>query len=393
MSAEFEAFAKALERSSERDKQLESPMFNQVTVLGGGPEGRLLAALCLSQNRSVTLFSAYGAELNALRAAGGITLRGDGPVGTFQVDLDSSPSIKTTAELDSAVSSADLIFLTGPVHKHRTYAMVLAEHLSDGQTLVIAPARTFAALEVSALLKIGGCRADITVVEVQHLPYWTEVQGNGLDLAASATAAAATMPGNQVNTIHSLAEILPNLHPAPNALHSSLADGSGVIEAVGLMFGESAVAGASETLLPGAESLPSHNNFHSLLATPNCRSLVSAALNERRQVAGRFGVRNLPDDERWIEICAGSDSQIRFRPEVEDVAAVLRSAVAGSLIPLQSAGQLVDVSTPVTDSLITVAGALLGSDVSASGRRLETMGIRADNADEARKVLESLVLG
>lgn len=393
MSAEFEAFAKALERSSERDKQLESLTFNQVTVLGGGPEGRLLAALCLSQNRSVTLFSAYGAELNALRAAGGITLRGDGPVGTFQVDLDSSPSIKTTAELDSAVSSADLIFLTGPVHKHRTYAMVLAEHLRDGQTLVISPARTFAALEVSALLKIGGCRADITVVEVQHLPYWTEVQGNGLNLAVSATAAAATMPGNQSNAIHTLAELLPNLHPAPNALHSSLADGSGAVEAVGLMFGESAVAGTSETLLPGAESLPSHNNFHSLLATSNCRSLVSAALNERRQVANRFGVRNLPDDERWIEICAGSDSQIRFRPEVDDVPAVLRSAVAGSLIPLQSAGQLVGVSTPVTDSLITVAGALLGSDVSASGRRLETMGIRADNADEARKVLESLVRG
>ncbi len=393
MSAEFEAFAKALERNSERDKQLESPIFNQVTVLGGGPEGRLLAALCLSQNRSVTLFSAYGAELNALRAAGGITLRGDGPVGTFQVDIDSSPSIKTTAELDSAVSSADLIFLTGPVHKHRTYAMVLAEHLNDGQTLVIAPARTFAALEVSALLQIGGCRADITVVEVQHLPYWTEVQGNGLNLAVSATAAAATMPGNQVSTIQTLAELLHNVHPAPNALHSSLADGSGVIEAVGLMFGESAVAGASETLLPGAESLPSHDNFHSLLATPNCRSLVSAALNERRQVANRFGVRNLPDDERWIEICAGSDSQIRFRPEVGDVPAVLRSAVAGSLIPLQSAGHLVGVSTPVTDSLITVAGALLGSDVSASGRRLETMGIRADNSDDARKVLEALVRG
>lgn len=393
MSAEFEAFAKALERNSERDKQLESPTFNQVTVLGGGPEGRLLAALCLAQNRSVTLFSAYGAELNALRAAGGITLRGDGPVGTFQVDLDSSPSIKTTAELDSAVSSADLIFLTGPVHKHRTYAMVLAEHLSDGQTLVIAPARTFGALEVSALLKIGGCRADITVVEVQHLPYWTEVQGNGLNLAVSATAAAATMPGNQVNTIHTLAELLHNLHPAPNALHSSLADGSGAIEAVGLMFGESAVAGASETLLPGAESLPSHNNFHSLLATPNCRALVSAALNERRQVANRFGVRNLPDDERWIEICAGGDNQIRFRTKVDDVPTVLRSAVAGSLIPLQSAGRLVGVSTPVTDSLITVAGALLGSDVSASGRRLETIGIRADNADDARKVLESLVRG
>ncbi len=393
MSSEFEVFAKSLEQQSERHSQSEPPQFSQITILGGGGEGRLLAALCLSQNRSVTLFSAYGSELRELRTAGGITLRGDGPIGTFQVDLDSAPSIRTTAELDYAVSAADLIFLTGPVHKHRTYAMVLADHLQDEQTLAIAPAHTFGALEVRSLLTVGGCRADITIVEIQQLPYWIESKDGVLNLSASRPSTCAALPGQRADILTGLTDLLPNLSRAVNILHSSFADGGGVVDAVGLMFADSAAAGPGRTLPPGAQRLPAHNSFHSLFASPRCRSLLAAAFSERRQVADRYGVRNLPDDSDWMDLCAGTEHQIRFRPEVSEVASVLRSAVAGSLIPLQSAGRLVDVPTPITDALITVAGGLLGSNVSAAGRRLETMGIAASNADEARKVLERMARG
>ena len=52
-----------------------------------------------------------------LRKSNGIRLQGAGPVGTYQLDRGSAtPSIKTTAELDTAVKQADVIFLTGPVH-------------------------------------------------------------------------------------------------------------------------------------------------------------------------------------------------------------------------------------------------------------------------------------
>ena len=393
MSAEFEAFTKALEQRVEPRQPDDQSAYEHVTVLGGGAEGRLLAALCLAQNRQVTLFSAYGAEINSLRSAGGITLRGDGPIGTFQVDLDHAPSVHTTAELDSAVASAEVIFLTGPVHKHRTYAMVLAEHLRDGQTLVICPARTFGALEVSTLLKVGGCRANVTVVEVQQLPYWIATAGNMITLSGSGPAPSAVMPAHSTAVLTKLEAILPNLVPVANTLHSSFADGSGVVESIGLMFGDSALAHVGETLPAGAEPLNEHRNFHTLIASSRCRSLASAAFDERRQVASRFGVRNLPDDDQWLVNCAGSDDQPRFRPDLDtdEVAGMLRSAVAGSLIPLQSAGRLVGIATPMTDSLVTLAGGLLGSDVGAAGRRLEAWGITASDADEARKIMESRV--
>ena len=107
-----------------------------------------------------------------------------GPIGSYHVDREGT-SIKTTAEIDSAVRGAEVIFLTGPVHKQRTYAMVLADHLNDGQILVLAPGRSLGAVETAWMLRMGGCRADVTIVERQGLPYWMRVEGANLHLSAA----------------------------------------------------------------------------------------------------------------------------------------------------------------------------------------------------------------
>lgn len=148
MSNPFAEFADAVTSAGRVSRGPDVPQLSQVAVLGGGPDARLIAALCLSNGAEVTLFSAYGTELEALRASSGITLRGAGPVGTYHVDRDAGPSVRLTAELDRAVTGAQVIFLTGPIHKQRTYAMVLADHLAEGQVLVLPQARSFGALGV-----------------------------------------------------------------------------------------------------------------------------------------------------------------------------------------------------------------------------------------------------
>jgi len=59
---EFDDFLQAV---TERPAQGEvsRDIFERVTVLGGGSDARLLAALCLSNGASVRLFSAYASEL------------------------------------------------------------------------------------------------------------------------------------------------------------------------------------------------------------------------------------------------------------------------------------------------------------------------------------------
>ena len=396
MAAEFEEFTRAIARTGRSGLQeIDSIHFENVTVLGGGIDALQFAALSLAENRSVTLFSAYGAELKALRKAGGITIRGDGPVGTYQVDQASMPSIRTTAELDTAVNNADLIFMTGPIHKHRTYAMVLADHLADGQTLVIAPGRTFGSIESNWLLQVGGCRADIAIVEVQNLPFWAAQNNSALNLSACEQTTAAVMTTSKLSNLNALQSILPNIKPCQNVLHSSFADASGAVEAVALAIGNSLIARNQASMLPGAEPLEERNTFRALLEGERCRDVIEQLLQERRNVARLFGVRNLPDSTSWIEASAGtiSGSGSRPVPTQPQAFSMLSSAVIGSLIPLQSAGLLSGVPTPVTDSVVTLAGTLLKRDFPTAGRRLENMGIDGNGLDEVRRQIESVMKG
>ena len=69
----FEDFAEAASRTGRAPVPEGRVEIERVAVLGGGPDARLIAALCLAEGAEVTLFSAYGAELEALRTSSGIS--------------------------------------------------------------------------------------------------------------------------------------------------------------------------------------------------------------------------------------------------------------------------------------------------------------------------------
>ena len=79
MTNAFAEFADAASRASVSKQPSGVPSYDRVSVLGGGEDARLIAALCLAEGAEVSLFSAYGAELEALRSSSGVSLRGAGP--------------------------------------------------------------------------------------------------------------------------------------------------------------------------------------------------------------------------------------------------------------------------------------------------------------------------
>jgi hypothetical protein len=392
MSAEFEEFARAASRAA-RPAAPESAPLSKVAVLGGGPDARLIAALALAGGGEVTLFSAYGRELELLRASSGIGLRGAGPVGSYHVDRP-GPAVRLTAELDAAVAGAEVIFLTGPIHKQRTYAMVLADHLSDGQVLVVAPGRSLGAVETAWMLRLGGCSADITLVEVQGLPFWYRAEGATLHLSAAAPMAAATLPRGRDSVLRALEPLLPNLVAAESVLTSGFGDLSAAVEIPALILGGAGLAPGGVEVPMGGVPLPENETFAALIG-PDQRRLIEALAEERRAVAQAFGVRGLPDTEAWIAQFAGAARGEGARPVPDRASArgILRDGVIGSLAPLASAAELAGVAVPQTQALMALVGAVLDADVAAAGRRLESVGISAPNADAARRVFDALTPG
>ena len=393
-AAEFEAFAAAMAERSAAPAPA-APVFERVTVLGGGPEGRLLAALCLAEGAQVTLFSAYGAELSALREAGSVTLRGAGPVGSFPAGRERGPSIRLSAELDSAVRGAELVFVTGPVLKQRTYAMVLAEHVSDGQVLALLPGRSLGALEAAWCLRVGGCEADVVLAEAQALPYWIREDGATLHLSrAAASAPAAALPSDRADVVRGLARFLPNVAPVRTVVRSGFADGSGLVEVPALLLGGPAAPAGGPRLPAGAETLPERNTFRALVGERH-RAVIAAMADERRRVAERWGVRDLPETQGWLDACAGAPAGEGARPTPEAGAArrLIRCAVIGSLIPLLSAAETARTDAPVTRAMATLAQAALGGDLAHAGRRLDTIGIGAADLDDARRAMDAIARG
>lgn len=387
MSAGFEEFTRAAARKTSVSGT-RAAVFERFAVLGGGSDARLLSALCLAEGGEVTLFSAYGSELAALRQGSGIALRSAGPVGSYHVDRD-GPSVRLTAELDRAVAQAQVIFLTGAIHKQRTYAMVLADHLSDGQVLVLPQGRSLGAVETAWMLRLGGCRADVTIVELQGLPFWHSAEGSVLTLSNAGGFFAATLPRGRNAVVEGLLPFIGHYEVADSVLVSGFADLTGAVDLPALMMACDAAA------LPlGAAPLAENATFAAMLGDDQ-RKVVHALAAERRRVAAAFGVRNLPQTDQWITAYTGAlrGDAARPEPQAADTQAILRDGVIGSLVPLTSAANLAGCDVPVTRSMITLAETVLGADVSAAGRRLDGIGVTAETVESARRIFDTILDG
>jgi hypothetical protein len=382
MTTEFTEVVAALGRPVQAAAAPGQP--RRVTVLGAGPEGRALAAWLLAEGTpDVNLFTVYADEL-AVLGSGSVTLRGDGPIGTFRTG---DGGIKVTSVLDAAVADSDVLFVTGPVFKLRTYGMVLAPYLTDRQALVVCPSQTFGGLEVDWWLTAGGRRDASVMIEMARVPFECEAAAGTLNLRRRPGVAVAARPAHRTGTLEWLQAIFPDLGRKSTILHSSFADGSGLVEVPALVIGGPAINDGGPDLLPGA--IPLTAGAFRQLITPRVADMVAALADERRRVATDFGVRDLPATEDWIDEVAGGGAPADSRPvpDRESATAIVRQGVLGSLVPLASAARLAGVPVPATEAIIQVVSSLVGADLASAGRRLETIGFADADPDDVRRAV------
>lgn len=382
MTTEFSELVAALGRPVPAAAAPGEP--RRVTVLGAGPEGRALAAWLLAEGTpDVNLFTVYADEL-AVLGSGSVTLRGDGPIGTFRTG---DGGIKVTSVLDTAVADSDVLFVTGPVFKLRTYGMVLAPYLTERQALVVCPAQTFGGLEVDWWLTAGGRRDPSVMIEFGRVPFECEPTASALHLHRRPGVAVAARPAHRTGTLEWLQGVFPGLERRSTILHASFADGSGLVEVPALVIGGPAINDGGPDLLPGA--VPLTAGVFRQLISPRVAEMVAALADERRLVANHFGVRDLPTTEEWIDQVAGGGAPADSRPvpDRDGATALVRQGVLGSLVPLASAARVAGAAVPATQAIIQVVSSLVGADLASAGRRLETIGFADSDPDDVRRAV------
>jgi hypothetical protein len=192
--------------------------------------------------------------------------------------------------------------------------------------------------------------------------------------------------------LEGLKPFLPNLQSTIGTLPASFADGSGIVEVPTLLLGGPLIGDGRPAVPMGGVPLAENESFRNLIGEKH-RTVLAALAAERANVASAFGVRDLPTADVWIDQYAGTPKGDGSRtiPSPAEATSILRDGTIGSLVPLASAANVAGRTVPVTEAMITLASSVLDADIASAGRKLENIGISADDIDNVRRIVDGIV--
>jgi opine dehydrogenase len=342
----------------------------KVAVLGGGHGAYATAADLALAGHAVRLWRRAGAELGALRAAGGLTLVAEGRQGKATLE-------RMTADLGEAVAGADVVVIPLPATSHEDLARGLAPHLTAEQLVLLTPGSLGSFVMAREIARAGG-RLPYAIAETGTLPYLARKTGPA---EVTAPVRAANLPIGVFPAAHAkaalgrLRELFPAVRACVDALDAALTNAGPIIHPPLVLVNIGAIDQGCF-------------DIHAAGTTPSARRLIDAVDAERvaarlgwgyptahyelatyyeeaRAAAGLYGAgarAKLTASGLWSEIVG-----LEHRYLTEDVAL--------GLTLFESAARTVGVDAPATSGLLRVFGALLGRPLAGRGRDLDHLGL------------------
>jgi opine dehydrogenase len=334
----------------------------KVAVLGGGGGAYAAAADLALAGHDVRLWRRRAEDLAPVRAAGGITVAGEGRPRKAKLE-------RVTGELTDAVAGAEVVVAPIPATGHQDLAARLAPVLEDGQIVLLVPGAFGSYVVAREIARAGG-----------RLPFAFAETGAVLHLARkigpaelTAPVRAASLPAGVFPAVRAgaaldhLRPLFPALRPCRDALDAALANTGPAIHPALVLLNAGSIDGG-------------RFDVHAAATTPTVRRLIDAVDAERVAIRAGLGypaphyeLATSYDEARAAEakILGGTPvtdgATFEHRYVAEDVAL--------GLSLFESAGRLAAADTPAVSGLLSVFTALLGRDLRAEGRGLERCGL------------------
>jgi len=359
-----------------------------VAIIGAGIGGVYLAAELGIVGFKLRLHDIDDARLADIRAFGGIEVEGGKGGGFAAVE-------SATSDLQSTVDGADVIVVVTGGNAQATVAQSLAPLLKDGQVILLIQGNTGGSLIVRRVLDATGCRADVTVTEMDNYPYScrrlspTRIR----PIVTKRWLQIAAFPGDHIAQVFpGLSPLFPQAVAAPNTLYTGFTNANAMLHVA------NCVANAARI-----ESGDGYR-FYAEGVTPAVARLYQAINCERVAVAVALGA-TVPSLEDWfdrvygvheaslVETCRrltyNSDGpyQATGTPNSLDHKFITEDVPTG-LIPMSALGAAAKVPTPSIDALVELARSMTGNDFAAEARTLARLGLDAMSATEIRRVMD-----
>ncbi|MBA4386876.1 MAG: NADP transhydrogenase subunit alpha [Verrucomicrobia bacterium] len=351
-------------------------------VVGAGHGGLAMAGHLGLMGFEVCLYNRTEENLNGVRWHGGVKV--DGAVTGF------GPIAKATTDMGEALANADVVMIVTPATAHRSLAALMAPHLHDGQIVVLNPGRTGGTLEVCKVFRDSKVKARVFVGETSTFIYASRAasRSEAYIYRIKNSVPLATMP------VHHIPHVLGVLNMAFPQFVAGTSVLSTSMENIGAIFHPAL------TLLNAGwiEATGGDFDYYRQGITPTIASILESIDAERMAVATSLGVHTVSARE-WLylsydspgkdlhEAVQNTDSYRGIRAPSNIIHRYIFEDVPMSLVPLSSIGALMNVPTPMIDTIIRLASVAHGKDYRAEGRTVETMGLSGLTLKEIRHLV------
>jgi len=355
----------------------------EIAVLGGGNGAYACAADLSAQGHRVRFWRRDARALEALRASGAITLK----------DADGErrvPIACVSDDIGEVLRGAALVVMPDPAFTQADNAQRIAAQLVDEQVVFLAPG-TFGSYLMTQAVRAAGNRAGFAFAETGTLPWLTRKHGPA---TAAITARATRLPTGvfparaQARAIAVIRRAFPALEPVEDALSAALMNAGPIIHPPLILMN----AGPLEHF----ERWDIHNEG----TQPSIRRVTDALDAERIAVREALGYAapHFPladhyraDGEEWMYGRRVHKKLTDSKDWSEKILLTehryMREDIEQGLAFLVSVAEWAGVPCPVARGLLSIASAMLGRDLRASGRTLENLGL----ADLSRAEMSALL--
>lgn len=347
---------------------------SKITVLGAGNGGQALAAHFAAKGNKVTLFEHFRFQKNIeyLLKNPSIQLKGY---------LEHKTKLHAiTIDPQQAVKDAEFIFFVAPSFAQKEVLSMVTPFLKTDQILVIMPGN-FGSLVFSKWLDEQKLPKDILIAETDTIPYACrigppgEIEIWGMKDHISIASLPASLTSELTGRLENVFPI-PLMH-APNVIAIGLYNTNMILHCPTILMNAGRI-----------ESEKGNFSFYRDGMTESVCTVMEGMDKERIAVGEKLGVGllSVKDDIKSIYgvegdtlretilnnpvYCShGNDAPLSLRHRY------LEEDVPFLLVPLSALGKKLGVETPLTDSVIKLAGAANRTDYYSMGLNLRSLGL------------------
>lgn len=344
----------------------------KIVVMGGGHGARTIAADMTLAGHTVTLFEfeQFHENVKDIFESGKIEISGKARQGVAEID-------RLTHDIAEAIDDVELIIIVVPALVHRIYAEALVPHLKDGMNVVLVPG-TFGSLEFFNCIRENGCKADITVSELDTLPYATRIQTPTSvrvfhNLPSFGMGVFPAVHTKRIGGIFK--DLYPGVFSYRDVLEAGLSNCNPIIHPLGVLMNAGRIEYARGEFWYYEEGITA-STAKAMEALDDERIAIGDKLGLQlpRQSEALHSVGYGPKGDLW-EVLKGSKGLTPIKGPTSVSNRYVTEDIPIGLVCWSQLGEMLGIKTPLMRATIELGIAVSGTDYWETGRTLQRCGI------------------